>query len=327
MRAYIIRRLLLTIPTVFVVTLVIFSGMRLIPGDLIDLMLGQMGATIGDVGRADVERKLGLDQPIFLQYGRWIGVVPGDDGHVSGLLQGDLGNSLWTRSPVTWEIAPRWPITLELGIMGIIIAILIAMPIGILSAARQNTLGDYVGRSFAVMTMSVPDFWLGTMVVVFPSVWWGWSPPLILVRFAEDPIGNLQMFLIPAIVLGLAFSGILMRLTRTAMLDVLRQDYVRTAWAKGLRERDVIIRHSLKNALIPVVTLVGTRVPLLVGGSVIIERIFGLPGLGRLLVDSVTLRDYPIVSAIALIYAIITLLSNLVVDLTYGILDPRIRYS
>ena len=327
MRAYIIRRLLLTIPTLFVVTLVIFFGIRIIPGDLIDIMISEMGTSIGEIGRADIEKELGLDVPIFIQYGRWIGVVPNAEGLVNGLLQGDLGNSLWTKSPVSYEITPRWPVTLELGIMGMIISILIAMPIGILSAVRQNSWGDHLGRSFAVTTMSVPDFWLGTMVVVFPSIWWAWSPPLIITRFTEDPIENLQMFLIPAIVLGLAFTGVLMRLTRTAMLDVLRQDYIRTAWSKGLRERVVIIRHGLKNALIPVVTLIGMRVPILIGGTVIIERIFGLPGLGRLLVDNVTLRDYPIVTAVSLIYAIIALLSNLVVDLTYGFLNPKIRYN
>ena len=327
MRAYIIRRLLLTIPTLFVVTLVIFFGIRIIPGDLIDIMISEMGTSIGEIGRADIEKELGLDVPIFIQYGRWIGVVPNAEGLVNGLLQGDLGNSLWTNSPVSYEITPRWPVTLELGIMGMIISILIAMPIGILSAVRQNSWGDHLGRSFAVTTMSVPDFWLGTMVVVFPSIWWAWSPPLIITRFTEDPIENLQMFLIPAIVLGMTFTGVLMRLTRTAMLDVLRQDYIRTAWSKGLRERVVIIRHGLKNALIPVVTLIGMRVPILIGGTVIIERIFGLPGLGRLLVDNVTLRDYPIVTAVSLIYAIIALLSNLVVDLTYGFLNPKIRYN
>ena len=327
MRAYIIRRLLLTIPTLFVVTLVIFFGIRIIPGDLIDIMISEMGTSIGEIGRADIEKELGLDVPIFIQYGRWIGVVPNAEGLVNGLLQGDLGNSLWTKSPVSYEITPRWPVTLELGIMGMIISILIAMPIGILSAVRQNSWGDHLGRSFAVTTMSVPDFWLGTMVVVFPSIWWAWSPPLIITRFTEDPIENLQMFLIPAIVLGITFTGVLMRLTRTAMLDVLRQDYIRTAWSKGLRERVVIIRHGLKNALLPVVTLIGMRVPILIGGTVIIERIFGLPGLGRLLVDNVTLRDYPIVTAVSLLYAIITLLSNLVVDLTYGFLNPKIRYN
>ena len=327
MRAYIIRRLLLTIPTLFVVTLVIFFGIRIIPGDLIDIMISEMGTSIGEIGRADIEKELGLDVPIFIQYGRWIGVVPNAEGLVNGLLQGDLGNSLWTKSPVSYEITPRWPVTLELGIMGMIISILIAMPIGILSAVRQNSWGDHLGRSFAVTTMSVPDFWLGTMVVVFSSIWWAWSPPLIITRFTEDPIENLQMFLIPAIVLGITFTGVLMRLTRTAMLDVLRQDYIRTAWSKGLRERVVIIRHGLKNALIPVVTLIGMRVPILIGGTVIIERIFGLPGLGRLLVDNVTLRDYPIVTAVSLLYAIITLLSNLVVDLTYGFLNPKIRYN
>lgn len=327
MRAYIIRRLLLTIPTLFVVTLVIFFGIRIIPGDLIDIMISEMGTSIGEIGRADIEKELGLDVPIFIQYGRWIGVVPNAEGLVNGLLQGDLGNSLWTKSPVSYEITPRWPVTLELGIMGMIISILIAMPIGILSAVRQNSWGDHLGRSFAVTTMSVPDFWLGTLVVVFPSIWWAWSPPLIITRFTEDPIENLQMFLIPAIVLGMTFTGVLMRLTRTAMLDVLRQDYIRTAWSKGLRERVVIIRHGLKNALIPVVTLIGMRVPILIGGTVIIERIFGLPGLGRLLVDNVTLRDYPIVTAVSLLYVIITLLSNLVVDLTYGFLNPKIRYN
>ncbi len=211
MRAYIIRRLLLMIPTLFVVSLIVFFMIRLIPGTIVDAMVAlRMEGGAGVEGLPDreaIEHSLGLDVPIFTQYGRWIGVIPGTDGSFSGLLQGDLGNSLWKGTPVTEEIATRWPVTLELGFLALIIAQLIALPIGIFSALRQDTWGDYIARSFAIFCIAVPGFWLATMIIVFPSIWWGYSPPIIPISFTEDPIGNLKMFIIPAIVLGMVMSG------------------------------------------------------------------------------------------------------------------------
>ena len=331
MRTYIIRRLLLMIPTLFIVSLIVFFMIRLIPGTIVDAMVAeQMRGGVGVMGEADreaLEHALGLDVPVLTQYGRWVGVLRGVDGSFSGIFQGDLGNSLWKGIPVTEEIAARWPATLELGVMGLIVAQLIALPIGIFSALRQDTWGDYIARSFAIFCIAVPGFWLATMVIVFPSIWWGYMPSIILIPFTEDPIGNLQMFIMPAIILGMAMAGVTMRMTRTMMLEVLRQDYIRTAWAKGLRERVVILRHALKNALIPVITIIGWQVPVLIGGTVIIEQIFCLPGMGRLLIDATMQRDYTIVSGIMLIFAVGMVLINLITDLTYGFLDPRVRYE
>ena len=326
MRSYIIRRLLILIPTLLLASLLIFFLAYLIPGDLIDAM---MAAGLGqgtDLDRAAFERLLGLDVPATQQYGRWMGVVPQADGSFSGIFQGDLGVSWWTGLPVAELVSQKWLVTLQLGLMGIIIAQLIALPIGIYSALRQDTWGDYLGRSFAILCVAVPGFWIGTLVIVFPSIWWGYMPPIMLINFTEDPIGNLQMFIMPAIVLGMAMSGATMRMTRTMMLEVLRQDYIRTAWAKGLKERVVILRHALKNALIPVVTIIGLQVPLIIGGTVIIEQIFSLPGIGRLIFDATLHRDKPLVSGITIIFALVIALINLVVDLTYAYLDPRVHY-
>ena len=329
MRAYIIRRVLLMIPTVFIVSLIIFSLIRLIPGDVVNMMVESRGPTGSGKGadRAAVERALGLDVSIPVQYGRWMGFLPGEDGSFSGILQGDFGDSLWTNVSVSELILEKWPVTFELGLLAIIIAQLIALPIGIFSALRQDTWGDYIARSFAIFCIAVPGFWLGTMVIVFPSIWWSWSPPIFLIPFTEDPIGNLGMFIIPALILGMLMSGTTMRMTRTMMLEVLRQDYIRTAWAKGLRERVVIIRHALKNALIPVITIIGFQVGIMIGGAVIIEQIFCLPGIGRLLIDATLGRDYPVVSGIMLILGFGMVLINLMVDLTYAYLDPRVHYK
>ena len=319
MRAYIIRRLLLVIPTVFLASLIIFFVIRLIPGDIIDAMASEYQHSAAMAyDRAALEKALGLDVPIHIQYGRWVGDI---------ILHGDLGNSLWKGTPVIDDIVTRWPVTLELGILGLIVAQLIALPVGIFSALRQDTWGDYIARSFAITCIAVPSFWLATMVMVFPSVWWGWSPPIILIPFAEDPIGNLGMFIIPAIVLGMAISGVTMRMTRTMMLEVLRQDYIRTAWAKGLKERIVVVRHALKNTLIPVITLVGLYLHVMVGGTVIIEQIFCLPGMGRLLIDATLKRDYTVVSGAMLFFGVAMVLINLMVDLTYAFLDPRVHYK
>ncbi|MBA7477538.1 Glutathione transport system permease protein GsiC [subsurface metagenome] len=325
MRAYIIRRLLILIPTLVLVSFLIFFVVRLMPGDIIDTI--RAADPSAEVDRAQIERELGLDAPALVQYGRWMGVVPQMDGSFSGIFQGDLGASWWRRTSTVKLIALSWPVTLQLGLMGLIIAQLIALPIGIYSALRQDTRGDYIGRTFAILCISVPSFWLGTMIIVFPSIWWGYMPPIMLIHFTEDPIGNLRMFIIPAIVLGMAMAGITMRMTRTMMLEVLRQDYIRTAWAKGLGERIVTLRHALKNALIPVITVIGIQLPIMIGGTVIIEQIFVLPGMGRLILSSILKRDEPLASGIILFFAGALVLINLMVDLTYAYLDPRIRYK
>ena len=330
MGPYIIRRLLLLIPTLIVVSLVIFLLIRFIPGDIVDAKIAQLKETGAPVDQIKTQRsallkEYGLDVPMIIQYGRWIGVVPQADGGISGIFQGNLGTSLLRQTPVIEEIAARWPVTFELGLLAFLIAELMSLLIGIFSALRQDTWGDYLARSFAIMCIAVPGFWLGTMIIVFPSIWWGYMPPILLIKFAEDPIGNLRMFIIPALVLGMGMAGRTMRMIRTMMLEVLKQDYIRTAWAKGLRERVVIIRHSLKNALIPIITLMGYDMAIMIGGSVIIEQIFVLPGVGRLLIDSTLARDYPLVSGIMLIFGFGMVLINLGIDLTYGFLDPRIH--
>ena len=318
MRTYVIRRLLLVVPTLFVVTIVVFLTVRSIRGDVVDAMMADMVqlSPIGDELREIIKHRLGLDLPIHVQYGRWIG----------GVLQGDLGVSLRGEVPITPRILARFPVTLELGVLAIAIGLLISLPIGIYSAIRQNTIGDYAARGVAVTFISVPTFWTATMVMLYPAIWWGWSPSVRLIPFTEDPLGNLAMFLLPAAILGMVLSGTTMRMTRTMALEVLRQDYIRTAWSKGLDEKIVVMRHVLKNALIPVVTIVGFQLPILIGGSVILEQIFVLPGIGTLLLDSIQKRDYPIVSGINLFIATAVVLTNLLIDLTYAFLDPRVRY-
>ena len=323
--SYIIRRLSLAVPTLFLVSVIIFLLVRFIPGDILDLIAMSMEGKGAKMDRAAVQQELGLDVPIFVQYGRWVGVVPQRDGDLSGILQGDLGDSLWKRTPIMDEVLARLPVTLELGLMGVAIGLTIAVPIGVYSAIRQDSWGDYVGRSFAILCISIPGFWVATMVIVFPSIWWGYTPPILLIPFTEDPLGNLKMFIVPAATLGMVLSGVTMRMLRGTMLEVLRQDYVRTAWSKGLAENLVIRRHALKNALIPVVTLVGFQIPIMVGGTVIIETIFNLPGMGQLLWNAALNRDYPIVSGVMFIIGSVVLLNNLIIDLTYAYLDPRIR--
>lgn len=315
MQAFIIRRLIALVPTLLFTSIIVFASIRLIPGDIIDLMLAQNDISTGK-DRALIESALGLDQPIYIQYFSWIGSA----------LQGDLGRSLWQNVPVTSQLAATLPITFELGFLALIVALTVAIPIGIYSAMRQDTMGDYVARSFSLLMLAIPSFWLGTLVMVFPSVWWRWAPPLEYTPFFEDPLKNLSHMIIPAILLGLSMSAVTMRMTRTMMLEVLRQDYIRTARAKGLGERMVVIRHALRNGLIPVITLIGLQAPLLIGGAVILEQIFVVPGMGLLLLEAVYQRDYPVVTGVFLVVGIAILFINLVVDLTYGFLDPKIRH-
>ncbi len=334
MRAYIIRRLLLIIPTLFILTILVFLSVRFIPGDAIDTMVAEMeawNASGADIDREALERMLGLDVPVYVQYGRWIGVLPTPDWvtgetDFNGLLQGTFGQSLFGGS-VEERILGRLPVTIELGVMAIVIGLVIALPVGIYSAIRQDTAADYVGRSVAIIGLATPNFWLATMVMIYPVVLWGWAPSMELIPFTEDPLGNLGMFIIPSLILGTALSAATMRMTRTMMLEVLRQDYIRTAWAKGLKERVVVVRHALKNAFIPVITLIGLQLPLLVGGAVIMENIFNLPGIGRLLLLALQDRDYPVVSGVNLFFAAGVMGINLLIDLIYPYLDPRVRYE
>jgi len=318
MRAYLIRRLLALIPTVLFATLIVFVVIRVIPGHIIDLMISQHDISDQEVTRKSLEKALGLDVPIYVQYFLWMKNL---------FLHGDLGKSLWKETRVIEEVMARLPVTFELSLIAIIFALILAIPIGVYSAIRQDTVGDYTGRTISILGIAVPNFWLGTMAVIYPAIWWGWSPQIDLIPFGENPVGNLKLFILPGLVLGFSLSGVTMRMTRAMMLEVLRQDYIRTAWAKGLKERVVILRHALKNALIPVVTLFGLYIPVLIGGTVIVEQIFVLPGMGLLMFDAINQRDYPIITGLMLIIGLVVLVVNLLVDLSYGFLDPKIRYK
>ena len=322
MRTYIIRRVLLLIPTFLLLTILVFLSVRFLPGDAVDVMMARLAAAEGHGGmehfdRERVERILGLDVPAPVQYVRWLGGI---------FLHGTLGESLLGGVAVEEKIIGRLPITVELGVLSILIGLVIAVPVGIYSAVRQDTAGDYAGRSIAIIGLATPNFWLATLVLTFPAIWWAWAPPLRMVAFADDPLRNLGHMLIPSLILGTYLSATVMRMTRTMMLEVLRQDFIRTAWAKGLRERVIILRHVIKNALIPVVTLIGLQLPILAGGSVIMENMFALPGLGRLMLEALTARDYPVVSGVNLFFATAVMTINLLIDILYGYLDPRVQY-
>jgi peptide/nickel transport system permease protein len=312
---YILRRLLLTIPALVGVSLIISGMIRLLPGDAVDIMLQDYSGYAKDA--EDLREKLGLNRPFYVQYITWFG----------GIFKGDLGKSLADQTPVTTELANRLPVTFELGLMGLVIGLLIAIPLGVFSAVRQDTVPDYLARSLAIAMLAIPGFWIGTLAITLPSLWFKWTPPLRYTRLSDDVGKNLTQMIIPAIILGIGLSGSMMRLTRAQMLEVLRQEYVRTARAKGLDEWRVVFRHALRNAVIPVVTLLGLQMGVLIGGTVVLERVFNLPGMGRYLLESLNSRDYPVVQAIVLIFAALIIFSNLLVDLLYAWLDPRIRYS
>jgi peptide/nickel transport system permease protein len=312
---YLIRRLILLLPTLLGVSIVVFVLVRLLPGDAVALQLQDARASAAD--EAALRGQLGLDRPVYVQYVDWLAT----------LLRGDLGHSFRSHQPVVQELANRLPVTAELGMIALVIAAVVATTVGVISAVKQDTWADYAARSAAIGLLAVPGFWLGTLVVTLPSVWWHWTPPLRYARLTEDPARNLTIVIIPAVILGLGLSGGLMRLVRTQMLEVLRQDFIRTAAAKGLAEHAVVMRHALKNAFIPALTVLGLQVAVLVSGTVVLESIFVLPGMGRYLLESVQARDYPSIQGLNLIFATVIVLTNLVVDLLYGWLDPRVRYS
>ncbi|MBK7126724.1 MAG: ABC transporter permease [Dehalococcoidia bacterium] len=317
MQRYIARRLLLMIPTLLGVTFVVFVMVRAVPGDVIDQILGDFGAGDRETKEA-LLKEYSLDGNIAVQYVRWLG----------DLATFDFGKSIISNRSVLSELQNRLPVTLELSLLAIFCSLAIALPVGIVSAIRQDTIIDYVCRSLAISLLAVPGFWVGLMLITMAGKYFTWGvPPKNYIEFTADPIGNIRMLAMPAIILGAGLSGGVMRFTRSTMLEVLRQDYVRTAWSKGLRERVIITRHVMRNALIPVVTVVGLQLPILVGGTVIIETVYSIPGMGRYYVASVNQLDYPVIQAINVIVALVVVFANLGVDLIYSVLDPRIRYS
>jgi len=315
MRSYVARRIGQGLLVLWLVSFAAFSLVRILPGDAVLMQLDAAAApTPEQLARA--RQELGLDRPFLEQYRTWM----------SGVVRGDLGRSLITRRPVTQELVKRISLTSHLAVMSMVIALLIALPIGVLAAVRQDTAADYVGRLIAILGLSLPDFWLATVTITFLAIWFQWIPPIGFAPIWEDPGRNLSQLLIPALIIGARLAAVSMRMTRSSLLEVLRQDYIVTARAKGARERVVIIRHALKNAFIPVVTIIGQQFSVLLGGTVIVEFIFLQPGVGSLLLDAVLLRDYTLIQGAVLFFAVVIVTMNLLVDLSYGWLDPRIRY-
>lgn len=315
MSTYVIRRLLLALPTFVGITLVVFAAVRFLPGDVVDQMLGDYGALSPEL-RQELRRQYSLDEALPQQYLEWMGRI----------VRGDLGTSIVSGREVVVELKTRVPATMELGVLGLLCSIGVAVPVGVISAVRQNSAVDALARSAAVIFLSVPSFWLGLLAITYGFQWFGWAPPIRFHQFWEDPVANLGIVIVPAAILGTALAATTMRLTRSTMLEVLREDYIRTARAKGLHDRVVIWRHALRNAVLPVITAIGLQVPVVIGGTVILERIFSIPGMGSYLLTSLSLRDYPVVQAIVLLSATVVIITNLVVDLSYTVLDPRVTY-
>jgi peptide/nickel transport system permease protein len=315
MRSYVTRRVVQGLLVLWLVSFAVFSLVRILPGDAVLMQLDAAAAPTPEM-LARARHELGLDRPFLEQYRTWM----------SGVVRGDLGRSLITRRPVTQELVKRISLTSHLAVMSMIIALLIALPIGVLAAVRQDTAADYMGRLFAIFGLSLPDFWLATVTITFLAIWVHWIPPIGFAPIWEDPQRNLSQQLIPSLIIGARLAAVSMRMTRSSLLEVLRQDYITTARAKGNRERAVIVRHALKNAFIPVVTIIGQQFSVLLGGTVIVEFIFLQPGVGSLLLDAVPLRDYTVIQGAVLFFAVVIVAMNLLVDLSYGWLDPRIRY-
>ena len=321
MRQYAIRRLMLFVPTVILATMLVFALFWVVPGDAAYLILGggddEDGAAVSVEQLAALRHDLGLDRPIYTQYGLWLWDV----------VRGDLGTSIWYKTPVLDELKTRFVVTMELAFLTLFLAVLVAIPLGVISAVRQDTPTDYGSRLFTLLGIAMPNFWLGILTIYGLAYFFNWLPPLRYADVWENPTTNLQQMVFPALVLAthdLAFLG---RVTRSSMLEVLREDYVRTARSKGLKEMTVLGRHALKNAILPVVTISGSQFGRLLGGTIIVETIFVMPGMGALLVESISTRDFPVLQAVVLLIALVVLVLNLVVDLGYAWLDPRIRYS
>ena len=317
MRAYLTKRLLLVIPTLLGVASVVFVIMRVIPGDVALLILGgDDGGRIDRAQLAAMHRQLGLDQPLLVQFGHWLW----------GVLHFDFGNSLWTGQPVMGELVVRLPLSLELAVLATIVSVLLAIPLGMVAAMRQDTWVDYVVRVISIGGLAIPSFWVGILIILLLVIYFGWGPPLEYTLPWVDPWANFQQMVWPVVTVGYRYAAVTTRMTRSTLLEVLRDDYIRTAWAKGLGERAVVFRHALKNAMLPVITLIGTEFAFLIGGLVVTETVFTLNGVGRFVVDAVAHRDYPVVQALVFVIAFGFVVVNLLIDLTYAWFDPRIRY-
>ena len=317
MRTYLTKRLLLIVPTLLGVAVVVFLIMRVIPGDVSLLILGgDQTGRIDPQQLAALRHQLGLDQPLAVQFATWLW----------GVLRLDFGTSLWTGQPVIDEVLIRLPLSLEVAILATIVSVVLAVPLGMLAAVRQDTWVDYAIRVVSIGGQAIPSFWVGILVILFLVIYFGWGPPLEFTPPWVDPWANFQQLVWPVVTIGYRYAAVTTRMTRSTVLEVLREDYIRTAWAKGLRDRAVVIRHALKNAMLPVVTLVGTEFAFLIGGLVVTETVFTLNGVGRFVVDAVAHRDYPVVQALVFLIALAFVVVNLLIDMTYAWLDPRIRY-
>lgn len=323
MYTYLIKRLLMVIPTLLGAAVIVFFLMRLIPGDVCELKLAGSGAFF-DKRSLDICRaELGLNESVLVQFFKWIG----------GWFVGDLGTSMWTGRPVGDEIALRFQVSLQIALMATFFAVILSIPMGVASAVYRNTWVDYVVRSFSIAGIAMPSFWLGILIILgillTTQAWWGypWMPPINYVPIWIDPVTNLSMFIWPALATGYRYSAVATRMTRSAMLDVLREDYVRTARSKGVMERVIVNRHALKNAMLPVITIIGIEFAFLMGGLVVTEQVFNLNGIGKLFVGAVGQSDYTMVQALVMLVAFVFVMTNLLVDLLYAWLDPRIRYS
>jgi peptide/nickel transport system permease protein len=316
MGQYIVKRVLLIIPVLFLISLLTFFFINIAPGDVVDVMYADSALSEHDIML--IKQQLGLTKPVYVQYGEWMG----------GILRGNAGDSLWTRRPVYKELSDRLPVTLELAGLAFIISFVVAIPLGVLAATNQDKPLDNGTRGIAILLHSAPDFWIATIAITFLASWFGWIPPLgHIAPLFSDPFTNFQQFFLPALILGIGGAASQTRYTRNQLLEVMRQDYIRTAFAKGLTSWRVWYLHAVKNALIPVITAAGGRLAFLLGGTVIIEDIFGLPGVGQLTLQAIQHRDIPQLQINVLFLAAIFVFVNLLVDLTYGWLDPRIRYS
>lgn len=316
MSKYILRRLVQLLPTLLGISILVFGLMRLLPGDVVRVLVGPE-LNISAEQRATLERMLGLDAPLHIQYFRWLGAV----------LQGDFGLSLRSSQPVLAIIKQRFPITLELSLLSLLVSWVVAVPLGIWAAVRRRGLAEFTSQVVGLVGLSVPNFWLATMLLLGTSLWLRWQPSPLWVSIFKDPVTNLQMMIMPVVALSAALVAAIMRMVRSSMLEVLGQDYIRTAQAKGLGGRVILVRHALKNAFIPVVTVMGVQLGLLLGGAVVIEQIFGLPGIGWMILNGIYQRDYTLVQGGVLFIAVVFVLINLLVDVLYAYVDPRIRYD
>ena len=311
-----LKRVLSLVPTLIGVTILVFLMVRLIPGTVVDQLIGTEGR-VDESTKAAMRAFFGLDQPLHVQYLNWMG----------GLVRGDLGQSWRTGLPVSKMILDRLSVTAELGLLALGVSLLVGIPLGTLSAIRENTALDHVARIVSLFSLSIPIFWQAAMLILALSLWFNWVPPVEYAPITRDPLSNLKQMLMPMVVLGTVVAAQVMRMTRAALLEVLRHDYVRTARAKGLADTVVVSRHAFKNALIPIITVVGVQIGYLLGGAVVTEQVFTLPGVGWLVLNAVYERDYPLVQGTILFIAALFMLSNLLVDLLYAYLDPRIRYD